>query len=699
MSAFQFEFKKEPTTNGLNDLFDNSEKGCEWYALADDLTNEVHGLGIDDLHSVTAQLLSSQTLSSSDETSLSMDDPLHYPSLIQGLDVIQETCESSSLDEGDGDIETETLTETTPEEIVTSEHDNINLNLKNRRLLTNAPNMRRLILSTAASTSESNNSDSSIQSYTYGQGKKKGGWPKGRKRKPPDLSEIKPPKAPSTGYVLYLIDKRKHYKNLPFHEVTKLLGNEWTKLDKSQKKFYLDKAEIDKKRYREELRVYRKSEAYQTYLRWKRLKRRPNGTEESDFDATDEIEEEDNEELYCKACDQWFVTFHNKKEHLYGKQHLGSLRGTNTNNDNSSSYSFDESSLDAAPLLSPRRNGNVNPAENLEPSLLNVTDSMVALMKNFSERESEIGYLKYRIESAQEKQEKLNILISELKDRKKQLTKITSTMKEEEKRFQKSMSKFWSIISMFITMSYSSLIYKNVPELIKQTETIINAHSKVTPFIHFGIRPETDDEENNGRTLIFRFVSLSKFENSNLLPFNVQQNQLTTALKLSYPYGVILQSKEKTAVYPVVQFYYENSYTHIRNEDYLIQDYSCQSCLYKEVRYIEPEMENNPGYTFNPYYIILGFKTANTQVLLDSWKDWTGARYIYINFPQQLRLRKIILYHKETNEDVNLFSYVVIVKCDGIDTKEKQITLLDFVQRLRAERTSNFISVYDEVIK
>lgn len=51
------------------------------------------------------------------------------------------------------------------------------------------------------------------------QGKRKGGWPKGRKRKPPDMSDLKPPKAPSTGYVFYLIDKRKHYKNLPFHEV------------------------------------------------------------------------------------------------------------------------------------------------------------------------------------------------------------------------------------------------------------------------------------------------------------------------------------------------------------------------------------------------------------------------------------------------------------------------------------------------
>lgn len=51
------------------------------------------------------------------------------------------------------------------------------------------------------------------------QTKRKGGWPKGRKRKPPDMSDLKPPKAPSTGYVFYLIDKRKHYKNLPFQEV------------------------------------------------------------------------------------------------------------------------------------------------------------------------------------------------------------------------------------------------------------------------------------------------------------------------------------------------------------------------------------------------------------------------------------------------------------------------------------------------
>lgn len=34
------------------------------------------------------------------------------------------------------------------------------------------------------------------------------------------------------------------------------------------------------------------------------------------------FQDEDNEELYCRTCDQWFTSLHNKKEHLYGRQHL-----------------------------------------------------------------------------------------------------------------------------------------------------------------------------------------------------------------------------------------------------------------------------------------------------------------------------------------------------------------------------------------
>lgn len=121
--------------------------------------------------------------------------------------------------------------------------------------------------------------------------KKRGGWPKGRKRKP-ELLHL-PPKAPATGYNLYLNDQRKLYKDssLAFHEITKLIGNRWSSLSLEDKKPYLDKAEEEKKRYREELRVYRQSGAYQLYLANKRRKRaKYNVMSESDMDATDDFD-------------------------------------------------------------------------------------------------------------------------------------------------------------------------------------------------------------------------------------------------------------------------------------------------------------------------------------------------------------------------------------------------------------------------
>lgn len=60
---------------------------------------------------------------------------------------------------------------------------------------------------------------------------KKRGWPKGKKRK-----KVLPngPKAPVTGYVRFLNERREQmrarYPDLPFPEITKRLGAEWTRL-------------------------------------------------------------------------------------------------------------------------------------------------------------------------------------------------------------------------------------------------------------------------------------------------------------------------------------------------------------------------------------------------------------------------------------------------------------------------------------
>ncbi|XP_063770896.1 SWI/SNF-related matrix-associated actin-dependent regulator of chromatin subfamily E member 1-related isoform X1 [Pseudophryne corroboree] len=92
---------------------------------------------------------------------------------------------------------------------------------------------------------------------------KKRGWPKGKKRK-----KILPngPKAPVTGYVRFLNERREQIRSqhpdLPFPEITKMLGAEWSTLPAPEKQRYLDDAERDKQQYMKELREYQQSEAY-----------------------------------------------------------------------------------------------------------------------------------------------------------------------------------------------------------------------------------------------------------------------------------------------------------------------------------------------------------------------------------------------------------------------------------------------------
>ncbi|XP_076880575.1 SWI/SNF-related matrix-associated actin-dependent regulator of chromatin subfamily E member 1-related isoform X2 [Brachyhypopomus gauderio] len=93
---------------------------------------------------------------------------------------------------------------------------------------------------------------------------KKRGWPKGKKRK-----KVLPngPKAPVTGYVRFLNERREQiralYPDLPFPEITKRLGAEWSRLAPHDKQRYLDEAEREKVQYARDLREYQKSEAYQ----------------------------------------------------------------------------------------------------------------------------------------------------------------------------------------------------------------------------------------------------------------------------------------------------------------------------------------------------------------------------------------------------------------------------------------------------
>ncbi|XP_077110681.1 SWI/SNF-related matrix-associated actin-dependent regulator of chromatin subfamily E member 1-related isoform X1 [Ranitomeya variabilis] len=92
---------------------------------------------------------------------------------------------------------------------------------------------------------------------------KKRGWPKGKKRK-----KVLPngPKAPVTGYVRFLNERREQIRtqhpDLPFPEITKMLGAEWSTMPTTEKQRYLDDAEKEKQQYIKELREYQQSEAY-----------------------------------------------------------------------------------------------------------------------------------------------------------------------------------------------------------------------------------------------------------------------------------------------------------------------------------------------------------------------------------------------------------------------------------------------------
>lgn len=154
---------------------------------------------------------------------------------------------------------------------------------------------------------------------------------KAKKRKK-EFGDLNKPKAPITGYVRFINSRRAEVKqqhpHLTFPEITKLLGAEWSNLLQEEKQKYLDEAEEDKKRYIEELKIYQQSEQYQAFMKRQSAKKIKGIV---GVDSAEELPSnlllgeqmvDDTNELFCRVCNQFFSSMHNKKEHLFGKQHL-----------------------------------------------------------------------------------------------------------------------------------------------------------------------------------------------------------------------------------------------------------------------------------------------------------------------------------------------------------------------------------------
>ncbi|XP_043762817.1 uncharacterized protein LOC122696623 [Cervus elaphus] len=167
--------------------------------------------------------------------------------------------------------------------------------------------------------------------------KRKGGWPKGKKRKPP--KDLAVPRAPTTGYVIFLNEQRSQLRaqhpNLPFPEITKMLAAQWAQLPQEKKQRYVCEADEDKQRYICELQAYQNSEAYRAFLRRRtELKVQAlcgTGVPGHEFEGKgldfSAVDGDENDDLYCRTCRQFFSSLHNKREHLLGKQHLQNLTG------------------------------------------------------------------------------------------------------------------------------------------------------------------------------------------------------------------------------------------------------------------------------------------------------------------------------------------------------------------------------------
>lgn len=136
-------------------------------------------------------------------------------------------------------------------------------------------------------------------------------------------------------------------------------------------------------------------------------------------------------------------------------------------------------------------------------------------------------------------------------------------------------------------------------------------------------------------------------------------------------------------------------------EDALGSGVHTQQGLYEELRRIEPDVAFCPRDNVDQRaFIVLGFKTLDTtfsEVLEATWRDWTGARAIYLRLHNQFDLSKIVFYRRVSpRTNLDMFTYIVCVECWNVNNSNL-IHMLDFVQRMRVERLNGYISLYRDL--
>ncbi|EEC19416.1 conserved hypothetical protein [Ixodes scapularis] len=202
-------------------------------------------------------------------------------------------------------------------------------------------------------------------------------------------------------------------------------------------------------------------------------------------------------------------------------------------------------------------------------------------------------------------------------------------------------------------------------------------------------------------------VSLLSHARTPKVPYSEQKRSLSAALLDDARFasnGELLQTMEKGVMYPVVHLLelpgpFAPLDDQLLGQDYFGDHFALQQGIYEEIR--QHVLYDQKHYTRpnerNTAYILAGFKVLDgtfRDVMEDNWKDWTGARSLYINLNQEFGLHRFSLFRRTCpSADFATFSYVMLVECRSVSA-DNAVGLLDFVQRFRSHRMSGYLSVY-----
>ncbi|CAN7993537.1 unnamed protein product [Ixodes pacificus] len=202
-------------------------------------------------------------------------------------------------------------------------------------------------------------------------------------------------------------------------------------------------------------------------------------------------------------------------------------------------------------------------------------------------------------------------------------------------------------------------------------------------------------------------VSLLSHARTPKVPYSEQKRSLSAALLDDARFasnGELLQTMEKGVMYPVVHLLelpgpFAPLDDQLLGQDYFGDHFALQQGIYEEIR--QHVLDDQKHYTRpnerSTAYILAGFKVLDgtfRDVMEDNWKDWTGARSLYINLNPEFGLHRFSLFRRTCpSADFATFSYVMLVECRSVSA-DNAVGLLDFVQRFRSHRMSGYLSVY-----